>query len=258
VARNEEAAERAFAGADLDLRYHFNLPAGLSLDTPLTFSFDPMNLDDTAADMRFGASVYVNNVLVLPEVIIRPGQLNRTIFTPPFSLTQVNAQTGQDPDNIVSLRGISYSADGGGNWMGLDYVRLDPVLPPPFPLDVSVDDNTHGGSPGGGANAIFVQEAGTNPLPGNPAGPEVHQLSDDDYYFAGEYTKVIPQVVQFYDGIEYEPVGMVLVNEYAAERPSPVRTTRNAITSICPPPSNRRISWWSPTTQLICRQPMPR
>lgn len=218
VARNEEAAERAFAGADLDLRYHFNLPAGLSLDTPLTFSFDPMNLDDSASDMRFGASVYVNNVLVLPEVLVRPDQLNQTIFTPPFTLAQVNAQTGPGPDNIVSLKGISYNADGGGNWMGFDYVRLDPVLPPPFPLDVSVDDNTHGGSPGGGANAIFVQEAGTNPLPGNPAGPEVHQQSDDDYYFAGEYTKVIPQVVQFYDGLEYEPVGTVLVNEYAAER----------------------------------------
>lgn len=218
VARNEEAAERAFAGEDLDLRYHFNLPAGLSLDTPLTFSFDPMSLDDSAPDMRFGASVYVNNVLILPEVLVSPEQLNRTVFTPPFTLAQVNAQTGPGPDNIVSLRGISYNADGGGDWMGFDYVRLDPVVPPPWPLDVNADNNGHAGGAGGGANAVFVQEAGTNPLPGNPAGPEINQQSDDDYYFAGEYTKVIPELVQFYDGLEYEPVGTVLVNEYAAER----------------------------------------
>ncbi len=217
VPNNEEAAERAFAGGDNDLRYHFNLPTSLSLDTKFTFSYDPMNLDDSAADMRYGASVYINNVLVQPEIVVRADMLNRTIFTPAFTLAQVNAQLGPGPDNIISLRGTSYNNDGGGNWMGFDYVRLDPVLPPPWPIDVSVDDNTHGGSPGGGPNAIFVQEAGINPLPGNPAGPEIHGQSDDDYYLAGEYTKVIPKVVEFY-GTEYTPVGTVLVNEYAAER----------------------------------------
>jgi hypothetical protein len=29
------------------------------------------------------------------------------------------------PDNIVSLRGINFNADGGGNWMGIDYVQLN-------------------------------------------------------------------------------------------------------------------------------------
>ena len=216
VAASEEAAERAFAGADNDLRYHFNLPSSLSPDTSLTFSFDPMSLDDSGFDPRYGTEVYVNNVKVQSEVVIRPDQLNRTVFTPPFTLAEVNAQVGPGYDNIVSLRGINYNADGGGNWMGIDYVRLDPVVPPAFPLEASVDDNTHGGGVGGGPNAIFVQEAGTNPLPGNPAGPEVNQLSDDDYYFAGVYTNVIPEVVQFYG--EYEPIGTVLVNEYAAER----------------------------------------
>ena len=37
-----------------------------------------------------------------------PEQLNRTIFTPPFTLAQVNAQVGPGYDNIVSLRGINY------------------------------------------------------------------------------------------------------------------------------------------------------
>src|SRR5207245_291330 len=45
--------------------------------------------------------------------------------TPEFSLATVNAQTGPGFDNIVSLRGINYSADGGGNWMGIDYVQLN-------------------------------------------------------------------------------------------------------------------------------------
>lgn len=216
VPANEEAAERAFAGADNDLRYHFNLPAGLSPDTPVTFSFDALSLDTSGADPRYGAEVYVNNVLVQSELVIRQDQLNRTFFTDPFSLADVEAQVGQGYDNIVSLRGINYNADGGGNWMGFDYVRLDPVLPPPFPLQVNKDNNGHGGGVGGGPNALMVQEAGTNELPGSPASPEANQLNDDDYYFAGDYTTVIPKVVEMYGA--YEPVGTVLVNEYAAER----------------------------------------
>ena len=123
---------------------------------------------------------------------------------------------GPGPDNIVSLRGINYNAEGGGNWMGIDYVRLNLVHAPPFPMDVNRDNNSHAGGNGGGANAIFVQEAGSNPLPGNPASGEVDQQSDDDYYFAGVYTNVIPGVVQLY--ADYMPVGTVLVNEYAGER----------------------------------------
>lgn len=218
VPANEEAAERAFGGGDNDLRYHFNLPEGLSPDTKLTFSFDFLSLDESGGNPHYGAAVYVNNVLVQPEIDITPDKLNHTFFTPAFTPAQVGAQAGPGYDNIISLRGINYNADGGGNWMGVDYVRLDPVASVPWPLSANTDNNGHAGSAGGGPNALFVQEAGSNPLPGNPAGPEVNQLSDDDYYFAGEYTKVIPEVVQFYDGLEYQPVGSVLVNEYAAER----------------------------------------
>ncbi|MDH7501187.1 MAG: hypothetical protein QHJ82_00535 [Verrucomicrobiota bacterium] len=216
VPANEEAVERAFAGTDNDLRFHFNLPAGLSPDTQLTFSFEPMNLQGDAPDPRYGAQVYVNGVKVMDEVVVRTENLNRTIFTPPFTLSQVNAAVGPGYDNVIHLKGINYNADGGGNWMGFDYFRLDPVLPPPFPLDCGRDDNGHGGGDGGGPNAFFVQEAGVNPLPGNPASGETHTQNDDDYYFAGDYTKVVQSVVDMYG--EYEPVGKVLVNEYAAER----------------------------------------
>ncbi len=209
---NEEAAERAFAGADNDLRYHFNLPATLGSNTLLSVSFDPLSLQGDAADPRYGVEVYFNNVRVQEQLIVRPDLLNKTYSTPAFSLAKVNAQVGPGFDNIVSLRGVNYNADGGGNWMGFDYVQLNPVVPPPFPWSLGKDDNGWPVGDGGGANATFVQEGGSNELPGNPASPEINQQADDDYYFAGEYTKVIAS-----NGA-YEPVGIVLVNEEAAER----------------------------------------
>ena len=50
VLNNEEAAERAFAGGDLDLRYHFNLPSSLKPTDLLTVTFDANNLDDPTDD----------------------------------------------------------------------------------------------------------------------------------------------------------------------------------------------------------------
>ena len=64
---------------------------------------------------------------------------------------------------------------------------------------------------GGGPETVFVQEAGTNDLPGNPENPVQNQQSDDDYYFAGVYETVL-------DGGTYEPVGTVEFNEIGAER----------------------------------------
>lgn len=129
VSANEEGAERAFAGGDLDWRIHFNLPGTLTPGTFLTFTWEPLNLDDLNAtnfDPRFGAEVYFNGVLVQNQVITRPGQLNTAVTTNPFSLASVNAVTGPGADNIVSLKGISYNgAPGGGNWMGFDYASLD-------------------------------------------------------------------------------------------------------------------------------------
>ena len=215
---NEEAAERAFAGIDNFLRYHFNLPATVSTNDQLSVSFDALSLDTDAAnsDPRYGVEIYVNNVLVQTQIVIRAEQLGTTFSTPPFTLSKVGAQPGQGFDNIVTLKGINYSADGGGQWMGIDYVQLNPVLPPPFPWAVGKDDNGWPTGNGGGPNASFVQEAGTNPLPGVPNSPEVNQQADDDYYFAGTYTNKIQSVVDLYG--DYEPVGVVLVNEEAAER----------------------------------------
>src|SRR5688500_4534937 len=71
---------------------------------------------------------------------------------------------------------------------------------------------------GGGPNTTFVQEAGVNPLPGNPNSPETDQAADDDYYFVGDYSILIDSVINFYGA--YSPLAdpVVTANEEAAER----------------------------------------
>src|SRR5688572_20653464 len=223
VLANEEAAERAFAGGDLDQRYHFNLPSTLKTNDMLTVTFDAFNLDTSGADPRFGVEVYFNGLLVQTQIVIRAADVGTDYTTPQFSLASVNAQTGPGFDNVVSLRGISYNGDFGGNWMGIDYVQLNnvgPTTPPPaLPLLLAVgsDDNAHPIGNGGGANASFVAESGDiNPLPGIPNSPETDGQADNDYYFAGVYTNVIASVTDSYGA--YTPVGAVAVNEEAAER----------------------------------------
>jgi hypothetical protein len=219
VRENEEAAERAFAGVDNFLRYHFNLPAALGPNDLLSISFDALSLDTGAADPHYGVEVYFNGVKVMDEVVIRAENLGTTYSTPVFTLQDVNAQPGFGFDNIITLKGINYNtSEAGGNWMGIDYVQLNAVIPAPFPWSVGKDDNAQPvGGNGGGPNTSFVQENGSiNLLPGNPANAEVNQQSDNDYYFAGSYTNPIPSVVAEFG--EYTPVGDVLVNEESAER----------------------------------------
>ncbi|MEC7811792.1 MAG: hypothetical protein VX598_03200, partial [Verrucomicrobiota bacterium] len=111
---DEEAAERAFAGGDLDLRYHFNLPDTLEPTSLLSVTFDANNLDTRPADPRFGVEVYFNGVLVQPEILIRDSELDEDFKTLQFTLESVNAEVGEGFDNIVSLRGTSYNSDAGG------------------------------------------------------------------------------------------------------------------------------------------------
>jgi hypothetical protein len=145
VASNELAAERAHAAGDLDLRYHFNLPAAMAGNQPLTITWNATSLDDlnaTNTNPRFGNELYFNGILVQPQIIVLrsdihdppapfpPNPLGTTYTTAPFTLASVNGVVGPGADNIVSLKGISYNGAGGGNWMGLDYIRLDAVPEP--------------------------------------------------------------------------------------------------------------------------------
>jgi len=134
---NEEGAERAFAGTDNSLRYHFNLPESLGT-APLTVNWDANNLhEDGGADPRYGVEVYFNGNLIGEETVIRPAELGIINETPAFTLADVNGELGAGYDNYVELRGINYNAEGGGNWMGIDHVSLnqldpacDPICPP--------------------------------------------------------------------------------------------------------------------------------
>src|SRR5262249_47023149 len=172
---------------------------------------------DGQADPRYGVEIYFNGILVQSQLLIRPAQFGVDYTTPQFTLADVHAQVGPGFDNIVSLKGINYNADGGGNWMGVDYVQLnhptDRIPPPVFPWSVGKDDDGWPVGDGGGTNTTFVQENGVvNPLPGSPTSPEIDQQADNDYSFAGSYTTVIP------GNGAYTPVGLVPVNEEAAER----------------------------------------
>jgi hypothetical protein len=129
VAADEEGAERALVPGDFDLRYHFNLPTSLKTNDVLAVSFAENSLDDRFSDNRYGVAVYINGILVQPEIVVRRPQLEVNYTTPEVTLASVNAQTGPGYDNIVSLRGIDYSADGGGSWMGLDYIQLNGGTP---------------------------------------------------------------------------------------------------------------------------------
>ena len=125
VAANEESVERAFAGGDTAMRYHFNVPASYGPNDRVTVSFDALNLDTSGADPRWGVEVYINGILVRPEEIIRAAQFDVDYTSPPKTLAEVGIVTGPGADNIVTLKGISYNAAGGGNWMGVDYVKMD-------------------------------------------------------------------------------------------------------------------------------------
>lgn len=132
VAANEIGAERAFAGVDNSLRYHFNLGTSVLGSDQLSVTFDANNLHTGQADSRYGVEVWFNGVQVGSEVVIRPADLDFDYTTPAFTLSDVNAQVGPGFDNYVELRGVNYNADGGGNWMGVDYVQLnsDPIPEP--------------------------------------------------------------------------------------------------------------------------------
>ncbi|MEM7384370.1 MAG: choice-of-anchor D domain-containing protein [Verrucomicrobiota bacterium] len=143
VENNEVGAERAFAGTDNTLRYHFNLPDDITLGTPLSVSWDANNLHtDGQDDPRYGVEVYFNGFLVAEETVIRGEQLGVINSTPSFTIDDVNGETGEGFDNYIELRGINYNAEGGGNWMGLDHVSL--VALPEDLFEITMIDRADG------------------------------------------------------------------------------------------------------------------
>ncbi len=125
VAANEGGAERAFAGSDNTKRYHFNVPASYGPNDRVSVTFDALNLDTSAADPRYGVEIYINGTLVRPQEVIRVPQFDIDYTSPQKKLSEVGIVTGPGTDNIVMLKGISYSGTGGGAWLGFDYVKME-------------------------------------------------------------------------------------------------------------------------------------
>ncbi len=134
VGDDEIAVERAFAGTDNNLRFHFNLADTLNPGDKFRFSFEANNLDERAdnANPRYGIQILVNDNVVMSEMVISPAELNTVFTTPEFSAESVGLVGGAGIDNVLTVQGINYSGDGGGNWMGIDYQELE-VMPVPEP-----------------------------------------------------------------------------------------------------------------------------
>ena len=138
---NEEGAERAFAGTDNTLRYHFNLPAQYAdPDYGATFdvTWDARNLDQRAVnnDPRYGLEVWVDGAQVEAEQLVTPALLDTDFTTASFTFDP--SEFGPGFDHYVELRGINYNSSGGGNWMGIDYVQLNINVPEPSRVSLAL------------------------------------------------------------------------------------------------------------------------
>src|SRR4051794_25997578 len=70
VPANEEAAERAFAGDDIDLRYHFNLADTLQPSDLVSVTFAAQSLDASGGNPHYGVEVYFNGVRVQDQIVV--------------------------------------------------------------------------------------------------------------------------------------------------------------------------------------------
>jgi hypothetical protein len=126
VLEDEKAMERAFAGIDDDLRIHFNLPTTLNSADRFRFSFEANFLFPTdEPDPRYGVEISFNGVLIMPEIIIRPSELNTIFTTAEFTASDFGAIGGPGIDNILQLKGFSYNSQGGSNAMGMDFHQME-------------------------------------------------------------------------------------------------------------------------------------
>ena len=138
----EGVSERAFAGTDNRLTFHFNLPSDLDPGDMFRYSFAANNLHTGQGNSRYGAEVTANGTVIIPEVIYAEdpasGLSVGTVTTSMvFSAADVGFVGGPGADNEITLTGINYNDDGGGNWMGMDYHHLE-IMPVPEPGAMSM------------------------------------------------------------------------------------------------------------------------
>lgn len=139
---DELVSERAFAGIDNALRFHFNLDTldpPFNMDDKFRVSFEANNLDGNGEEPRYGIEVWANGTLVMPELIIGNAELSTVFTTAEFTAADVGLSGAAGADNIVLLQGINHNGDAptGGNWMGIDYQHLE-RMPVPEPGSLSM------------------------------------------------------------------------------------------------------------------------
>ncbi len=149
VGANEENVERAFTGADPELRFHFNLDPSITATDRLSISFDFYNMDlngQPASDpsLFWDVEVLYNSFSVTTfrvtdadiRNVLNPGVMELT--TPTFNLGDFNSSNAPGADNYVTLRGTNVGSNS--RWMSLDYVALDasPVPEPSSALFVGL------------------------------------------------------------------------------------------------------------------------
>lgn len=117
--------ERGLVPTDNHIRLHFNLPEDLSSLDEFVFSTKPFNLEWGAADPRYGMEVTFNGVTILPFVVYTPDRVKKIVSSEMFTAGGVGAIGGPGGDNVIEIRGTPFDSEGGGDWMGLDFHRLD-------------------------------------------------------------------------------------------------------------------------------------
>lgn len=133
VTSDEAVMERAWTGNDPNLRFHFNFPAGTTVNDLMTIGFGVtggFHNPDAGATM-WDVDISLNGVSVGGEtlsVATAEGDFTTAAFT--AATVGGAAILANDFDNYVSLD-ITRTA-GTGNWVSLDYVNFD-VTPVPEP-----------------------------------------------------------------------------------------------------------------------------
>ena len=137
VAANEDVMERAWTGADTDLRFHFNMPAATGATDELRIRFGVTNgfHNPDAGATTWNITVSMNGVAQLVQEV-SVATINGDFETPAFTIADVGgaAILAGDYDNYVTLNATRTA--GTGNWVSLDYAEFDitPVPEPSFSL----------------------------------------------------------------------------------------------------------------------------
>lgn len=132
VASPELGVERAFAGTDTDLRYHFNFSASHAASDVFTISLALYDMDDDGAGTGAYTGTFNINGVSVGGFVHNASTLNTTFTSNGFTLGDINATAGAFDDNYVQ---VSVVPSGGARWANMNYISMD-VTPVPEPSSI--------------------------------------------------------------------------------------------------------------------------